>query len=418
MDLEINPLTKSLNGEITAPGSKSYSHRAFIAASLAEGISIIKKPLITGDVGTTLNLLRELNVKVLRVDENSYIVEHTSKSFKEIKKPLDCRNSGTTARIFAALSLLIKGGLTLTGNFFDLERPILPLLEALKNMGAEFKLSKKKLHITALLMICPLLMCKDNDIIQIELTSPLVSKPFVKITLDVLNAFGIYVQENLEENKFFVTNKQIYRAQSYVIPGDFSSSAFIIGAAVLSKQPTEVIVSNLSLKNSQGDQKIIEILKNMGASLKFSEDKNRLIIRGDLGNYPLRGLEIDCHDIPDLFPILSVIGSFARGKTVLYNARNLRLKESDRISSMARELRKMGVNIQEEEDKLTIFHCDQLSGAVLDHSSDHRVAMACTVAALYSSSNSQMKNIDIVQDSYPTFLDDLQKLGAHINVFQ
>ncbi|MHA2130120.1 MAG: 3-phosphoshikimate 1-carboxyvinyltransferase, partial [Promethearchaeota archaeon] len=408
-------------------------------ASLAEGISIIKKPLITGDVGTTLNLLRELNVKVLRVDENSYIVEHTSKSFKEIKKPLDCRNSGTTARIFAALSLLIKGGLTLTGNFFDLERPILPLLEALKNMGAEFKLSKKKLHIkrkkvicntiripgdissqfiTALLMICPLLMCKDNDIIQIELTSPLVSKPFVKITLDVLNAFGIYVQENLEENKFFVTNKQIYRAQSYVIPGDFSSSAFIIGAAVLSKQPTEVIVSNLSLKNSQGDQKIIEILKNMGASLKFSEDKNRLIIRGDLGNYPLRGLEIDCHDIPDLFPILSVIGSFARGKTVLYNARNLRLKESDRISSMARELRKMGVNIQEEEDKLTIFHCDQLSGAVLDHSSDHRVAMACTVAALYSSSNSQMKNIDIVQDSYPTFLDDLQKLGAHINVFQ
>ena len=109
--------------------------------------------------------------------------------------------------------------------------------------------------------------------------------------------------------------------------------------------------------------------------------------------------------------------SFAKGKTVLYNARNLRLKESDRISSMARELKKMGVDVKEEEDALTIFHCDKLSGAVLDHTDDHRVAMACTIAALYSSSNSQIKNIDIVQDSYPRFLDDLGKLGAQINVY-
>ena len=437
MDLEITPLGKSLGGEINAPGSKSYSHRAFIAASLAEGISVIKNPLVSGDAGVTIDILRSMGVKIIRVDGNSYIVEHTSRSFKKVNKPLDCKNSGTSVRVFSAMSLLFDGSLSLTGQFFTLKRPILPLLNALKKLGAEYKLSEKKLQIkrteiscekikipgditsqfiTALLIVCPLLSCKNNDYIEIEVTTPIVSLPYIKITLDVLNSFGINIQEDLVNRKFYITNEQNYRAQVYNIPGDFSASAFIIAAAVLSKKPSKVIINNLSLENNQGDKIIIEILRNMGAHIEFDESQKQVIVYGDLINNTLQGLEIDCSDSPDLFPILSVIGSFAKGKTVLYNAGRIRLKESDRISTMARELTKMGVKILEEHDRLTIYHCDKLNGVTFDHENDHRVAMACTIAALYASSNSLIKDIDIVKDSYPTFLEDLEKVGVQINL--
>jgi len=435
MDMEIYPLTNNLMGEITAPGSKSYSHRAFIAASLAEGISVIKNPLTTGDAAITMKNLRTLGVKIIKASDNSYIVKRDKGPFKKNKTPLDCRNSGTSVRIFSALSLLVKGGLLLTGDFLKLKRPIIPLLNALKILGAKYVLSDDKVKIerkktlcnkvkipgnissqfiTALLVVCPLLTCKDKDFIEIELTTPLVSVPYVKITLDVLNTFGINIQEDLEKGKFYITNEQNYRAQSYDVPGDFSSSAFILAAAVLSYKPSKISISNLSMFNHQGDKKIVEILKGMGANIEFDETKKQVIVNGGLSTHPLNGLEIDCSDIPDLFPILSVVGAFAKGKTVLYNARNLRLKESDRISSMARELTKMGITVLEEDDKLTIFHCDKLEGAVFDHENDHRVAMACTIAALYATSKSKIQNIHIVKDSYPSFLDDLVKLGAQI----
>jgi 3-phosphoshikimate 1-carboxyvinyltransferase len=154
----------------------------------------------------------------------------------------------------------------------------------------------------------------------------------------------------------------------------------------------------------------------MGADIEFKETQKQVIVNGGRAKNPLKGIEIDCSDIPDLFPILSVVGAFASGKTVIYNAQNLRLKESDRISSMARELNKMGVRIKEEDDRLTIYHCQKLNGSIINHDNDHRIAMACTIAALFASSNSYVENIDIVKDSYPTFLDDLQKIGIQLDL--
>ena len=437
MDLKIYPLENGLSGEIAAPGSKSYSHRAFVAASLADGISIIKNPLTTGDVGVTIDILRALGVKILKVDRNSYLVEKKGDLFKLIKSTLDCGNSGTAMRIFSAFSLLIKEGLTLTGEFLKRKRPILPLLNGMSSLGAKFKLSEEKLQIkrkkllcnkvtipgdissqfvTALLMVCPLLKCKNKDYIEIELTTPLISTPYVEITLDVLNSFGINIQENLEKSKFYITNEQNYRAQSYEIPGDFSSSAFIIAATVLSRKSSKVIINNLNTQNLQGDKKIVEILCRMGANVKVDESKKQVIAEGNLNQYPLKGMEIDCQTIPDLFPILSVVGAFAEGKTVLYNASNLRTKECDRISAMARELKKMGVEVSEEQDKLIILHCDRLRGIPVNHEYDHRVAMACSIAALHASSSSQIKEIEVVKDSYPSFLEDLKKLGVQMEI--
>jgi len=437
MNLKINPITNALSGEITAPSSKSYSHRAFIAASLADGISIIKNPLITGDVGVTMNILKVLGVKILEKSDNTYIVKRDKNAFRSYKKPLDCGNSGTTLRIFSALSLLVEGGLTLKGDFLRYKRPILPLLKALEKLGGVFKLSgdklkikskkvlcdKIKIHgdissqfITALLILCPLLKCENKDYIEIELITPLVSKPFVDITLDVLNSFGINIQANFEIGKFYITNEQTYRSQSFTIPGDFSSAANIIVAGVLSKELSSIIINNLSTKNYQGDKKILEILGEMGANIKIDDEKHQIIINGNLKDNPLKGIEIDCTDIPDLFPILSVIGAFAEGKTVLYNASNLRLKETDRISAMARELSKMGVKVIEEDDRLTIFHIDKFKGTKIDHNNDHRIAMACSIAALYADSISYIQNSDIVKDSYPSFFEDLKELGAYIEL--
>ncbi|MFX0073690.1 MAG: 3-phosphoshikimate 1-carboxyvinyltransferase, partial [Candidatus Hermodarchaeota archaeon] len=410
----------------------SYSHRAFIAASLADGVSIIKNPLTVGDVKTTIDILKLLGVKILKESENTFVIEKSDKILRSYDKIIDCKNSGTSIRIFSALSLLVEGGLNFTGIFLKRGRPIISLLNSLKSLGAEFNIEEDILHIervnkicnlveipgdissqfiTALLILSPLVDCEQKKGIEIEISTPLLSYPYIKITLDVLSSFGINVQEKLNENKtgkYYIPCEQKYRPQVYQIPGDFSSAAFLIGATVISPKKSKVVIKNLKQQDPQGDKQIIEILKKMGANIQF--DQNQVVIKGNLSKYPLEGIDIDCHDIPDLFPILCVIGSAAKGKTTLYNALHLRNKESDRISIMARELKKKGVRIEEKEDNLTVFN-SKLNGSVVDPEGDHRIAMACCIASLYSDTPSIIKNIEIVKDSYPNFFDDLKKLG-------
>ena len=441
MNLKINP-TSSLCGEITAPGSKSYSHRAFIAASLVDGVSIIKNPLTSGDVGITIEILKELKVNILKESKNTYIVERSDVSFKPVHKTLDCKNSGTSLRIFSALSLLIEGGLTLTGEFLKRNRPIMPLLDPLKSLGGEYKTLKNKIHvkrkqkfcnhveirgdissqfISALLIVCPLLSCSNTNFIVITITSPIVSYPYIKITMDVLNRFGINVQEKINAQKvgkYYLSCGQKFRPQRYEIPGDFSSAAFMMAAAVLSPETSKIIINNLNVNSPQGDKKLIEILQKMGANIKINQKKNQIIVNGNINEFPLKGIRVDCHEIPDLFPILSVIGAFVEGKTTLFNASNLRLKESDRIAIMARELSKMGVEVHEERDTLTIYKCASLKGSNINHENDHRIAMACSIAALYANSSSLIKNIDVTRDSYPFFVKDLIELGANVQKIQ
>ncbi|MHA1334510.1 MAG: 3-phosphoshikimate 1-carboxyvinyltransferase [Promethearchaeota archaeon] len=440
MNLFIKP-TKKLEGEIVAPGSKSYSHRTFIAASLANGISIIKNALTEGDVGITINILKKLNVKIIKRNDNSYIVERTKNSFKTTAKPLNCGNSGTSIRIFSALSLIVKDGLIFEGEFIKKNRPILPLLEALKKLGAEYKIEENKISIkrvgeicnkikirgdissqfiTALLFVAPLLKCDNTNQIIIELTTPLVSYPYIRITLDILKAFGINIYENLDEKKsgtYIIYCPQSYRPQVYEIPGDFSSAAFVIAATVLMEQDSKVIIKNLDYKNPQGDKEFIDILKKMGANIKILENQKAIEIIGNIKKFPLKGIEVDCNNIPDLFPILAVMGAYSKGKMVLYNAENLRRKESDRIAVMARELKKMGVKVEEGRDKLIIYHCDLLNiSDEINHEQDHRIAMALTIAILASNSIYNIQNIEIVKDSYPSFIEDLKKLGANIEI--
>lgn len=439
MDLKINGGFHALGGEVSAPSSKSYSHRAFIIAGIANGVSIIQNPLTTGDVGVTLDFLRDLGVKITKVSESAYSVSKDQPTLKQRRKALDCKNSGTTIRIFTALSLIVSGGLTFTGYFLQKNRPILPLLKALESLGAKYTFSKNSLHverkqekcntisipgdissqfITALLITCPLLTCKNSEFIEIKLTTPLISFPYIKITEEVLTSFGGHFDILLGEDlmgSFELPINQNLRSQDYKIPGDFSSAAFLICAAVLASK-NEVIINNLDFDKPQGDKAILDILLKMGANLEVNKNTNQVIIKGNIDTHPLEGIDIDCKNIPDLFPILSVMGTQARGTTTLYNAFNLRLKESDRISAMSRELKKMGANLVEEQDKMIIKYSPNLKGSLIHHDNDHRVAMACVIAALKASSSSIIKNSEIINDSYPQFIEDLVGLGAKIEI--
>jgi len=443
MDLKVNS-TKQLTGLIYAPGSKSYSHRAFIAAAFAEGPSMIRNALTTGDVEVTMNILRELGINILKETQeglyDSYMISQTKNFLKPTDKIIDCKNSGTSIRIFSALSLLIEGGLSFTGEFLKRKRPIIPLLDSLKNLGGTFKFLENSLKIertenicdiikiqgdissqfiTALLFVSSLLKCQKKGPIEIQVTTPLVSYPYIQITLDVLRSFGVNLVEKIDgekKGKYIITCAQNLRSQLYEIPGDFSSCAFLIAAACLSPELSDITINNLNYSNPQGDKKIIEILQNMGANIILNHEDNSVHIKSSITSYPLEGLKIDCSDIPDLFPILSVIGAFAKGSTVLFNASTVRLKESDRISVMARELTKMGATVEEREDKLTIFHCEKLRGIEVNHENDHRIAMACCIASLYCETPSYIKNIEIIRDSYPKFAEDLKTLQAQIEL--
>ncbi|MBY9002782.1 MAG: 3-phosphoshikimate 1-carboxyvinyltransferase [Candidatus Lokiarchaeota archaeon] len=439
MNLNINP-TNLLQGEIKAPPSKSYSHRAFLVASLANGQSIIKNPLTSGDVKITLDGLRSFGVKIDKLEENYYKVENKTKLLKQKEFLLDCKNSGSSIRFFSALSLLIDGGVTITGEFFVRNRPILPLLNSLKNFGAIYDISNNTLHIerkeekcnithipghissqfiSALLMISPIIPCGNSNYVEINVETPLSSHPYIEITLDVLNSFGVQVEEILNEDNtanYHISNPQRMQATEFTVPGDFSSIAFIIAAVLTSPADSHVIIKNLDFEKPQGDKRFIKILQEMGADIEINGTQGSLTVRGSLNKNVLKGIEIDCNGIPDLFPILCIIGAFATSKTILYNISTLKYKESDRIKVMMRELKKMGVKVEYNEENLVIHHCNNLEGTTIDHENDHRIAMAFTIAALHARSRSRIKNAEIFQDSYPDFIQDMIGLGAKLDI--
>lgn len=439
MNLKINP-TNRFQGEIRAPASKSYSHRAFLVASMAKGTSIIKNPLTSGDVKITLNGLRSFGINIKKLKGNYYKVEKRTNILKQKDKILDCKNSGSSIRFFSAMSLLVEGGITITGEFFIRDRPILPLLNSLKNLGAIYKISNKRLHIerkevicniihipghissqfiSALLLISPIIPCGNCKSIEIKVDTPFSSYPYIEITLNVLKSFGVSIKEVLNEDNtatYQISNPQHIVASDYAIPGDFSSVAFIIAAVVISNEDSYVLINNLDFSKPQGDKRLIDILNRMGADIEVNKTRGILTVRGNLNKNSLRGIEIDCNGIPDLFPILCVIGAFATNQTILYNISSLKYKESNRIEVMVRELKKMGIKIEYDHNIVIIDHCDKVVGAMLNHEDDHRIAMALTIVALHATSKSYIKKAEIFRDSYPNFLQDVIKLGAKLKI--
>jgi 3-phosphoshikimate 1-carboxyvinyltransferase len=341
---------------------------------------------------------------------------------------MECKGSGTTLRIFTALSALTNGKCVLTGDHTLRRRPIGDLLSGLRQLGVEAKAidgndrppvevqgngipggvvrirgDVSSQYITSLLFACS----KGMGDTKIELTTHLESRAYVEMTLDTMRQFGTNAHPSEMWDALKIPGKQDYSLPEYLVEGDYSSAAFLMAAGALGGR---VVLTGLRKNSVQGDSKIITLLKTMGVPVDMNDE--HLTINSS----KLKAIDIDASNIPDLVPILAVLATQARGVTRIYNAGRLREKESDRLSSISQELRKLGANIEESSDSLLIIGPTSLQGAELESHDDHRVAMAGVIAGLVTEEPTIVKNIECVGKSYPDFIRDLRAMGVHIEL--
>ena len=416
-----------LNGEVLAPPSKAYTQRMLIAASLSCGTSKISGPLVSDDTEAALRAVKALGAKVT-VAEDCWRVEG-AQPLRGAKAPIDCGESGATLRFMVPVAALApESSVFVLGKSLE-KRPIELLLQSLKQLGAEAhhqRLGGKasivvqgggisggktvirgdvsSQFISGLMFACPMART-DTEIILI---TSLESKGYVKMTQVVLADHGVKVHFSEESNRLHIPANQAYKPCDHRVLGDFSSAAFLLAAAAITS--SEVSVKNLSYETEQGDKAISKILKQMGVNSKICPDRVEVERKGDL----LKAVNVDAKDIPDLVPVCTVLACYAKGTSKIHDAHRLRYKESDRLLSLYIELKKLGASIAVDEGSLTVEGPCALHGAVIDPHNDHRIAMACVVAALGASGETRIKNVECVRKSYPMFFSDLRLLGVKV----
>jgi 3-phosphoshikimate 1-carboxyvinyltransferase len=416
-----------LKGEVCAPPSKAYTQRMLIAAALSHGTSQISGPLVSDDTEATLRAVKALGAKI-KATEDCWTVEG-AQPLKGAQKPIDCGESGATLRFMIPVAALApEPSVFVLGKSLE-QRPIEPLLQSLKQLGVETSSQSlggkaairvqgggisggkttmrgdiSSQFVSGLLFACPLARADT----EITLTTPLESKGYVKMTAAVLAEHGAKVHISEEFDRLRISSNQTYKPCSHRVPGDFSSAAFLLAAAAITR--SDVSVKNLDYAAVQGDKAVLGILKRMGVNGKVCPDHVEIEGKGGL----LEAVAVDARDIPDLVPVCAVLACYAKGISKIYDAHRLRYKESDRLLSLYLELRKMGAQIAMDEASLTVKGPCDLHGAVIDPHSDHRIAMACAVAGLGASGETRIQDAECVRKSYPRFFSDLRALGVDV----
>ncbi|HWG91162.1 MAG TPA: 3-phosphoshikimate 1-carboxyvinyltransferase [Candidatus Thermoplasmatota archaeon] len=412
----------TVTGSVPAPASKSYTHRALALALLTERSRIVE-PLLSEDPLATLACVRALGGKATE-DAEGVTIEGGALITPDTI--LDCMNSGTTMRLFTAIAALAPGASVLTGDASLRKRPMQPLLDALKPLGVEAWSTRgnglppvivkgplrggrtslpgdvSSQYVSALLIAGT----QAREDLDLTLTSPLKSRPYVEITLEMLRHFGARVATR--ETGFHVPAGQRLRGLTYRVPGDYSSAAFPLCAAAVTGG--EVTVTNLDPRTAQGDKFILECLRRFGAAVKEHEDGSVTVKGG-----ALQGITVDLSDTPDMFPALCAVASHARGESVFTGAKHLRFKESDRIAAMVTELRKMGVDATEREDG-AVLRGGPVTGARVHSYHDHRIEMALAVCGLAAKGETVVDDHESHAVSYPRFIEHFQGLGGHLEV--
>ena len=416
--IEIAPLSHC-DGMVTIPGSKSYTHRALILSSLADGESVLVNALRCEDTERTVEALIEFGVPVSWESDLIRVLGRGGK-FEASDDRIDVGNSGASMRFLTALAALKKGMTLLDGSERMRKRPIGELLSGLGELGvkayskkgdgcppvvvesqglkggtARIKGEESSQFLSGLLMVAPYARRDVN----IEVTGSLASKPYVDITQDVMSAFGAEIK-NQEYRSFFIKAGQRYLPQTYRIEGDASNASYFFSAAAVCRG--RVRVENINPVTIQGDIGFLEILERMGCRVTRGSDWIE-VLGGEL-----HGVKMDMNEMPDLVPTLAVTAAFAQGKTVIQNIRHLRFKESDRLHALAVELSKMGIRIKEEEDRLEM-EGGKPHGAEIETYDDHRMAMSFAVAGL-AIPGVKIRGERCVDKSFPQFWEVLQRL--------
>ncbi|MEM2779419.1 MAG: 3-phosphoshikimate 1-carboxyvinyltransferase [Candidatus Bathyarchaeia archaeon] len=420
MNVTVKPV-ELLKGEVEAPPSKSYTHRMLVAALLSSGRTVIEKPLVSGDTLATLKAIKAFGADVEQ--KNSIWEIDGQFPLKTPEKPINCGESGTTLRFMIPVAALAQGRTTFIMGSSLGNRPVKPLLQSLDAIGVKTQHNppivmvyggginggKTTLRgdissqfVSGLLFACPYAK-KDT---KINLTKPVESKGYIDITVEVLCKHSVKVEISKDYSYVKIPSGQNYKPFKHKVPGDFSSAAYLLAAAAITS--SKIRVYNLDYTSKQGDKAILEILREAGVNVHVGE--NFVEVQGAVGN----AIKIDASDIPDLAPVCTAIACYTTGRSEIRNAKRLRYKESDRLTTLYTEFKKMGADITMEGDNLIIRGPCRLHGAVIDPHNDHRIAMACAVAALGAKGDSVITNAECVSKSYPNFFRDLILLGAKI----
>jgi 3-phosphoshikimate 1-carboxyvinyltransferase len=419
--MRINTQRSTLRGEVLIPASKSHTIRAVVIAGLAHGKSTIHNPLVASDCLAAVGAAHLFGAKIDLGD--CWKVEGVGGVPRVPENVVDTRNSGTTLNFSMGTASLVEGTTVLTGDEQIVRRPVQPLIEALNGLGAEacstrnnglppvivrgrLKGGKTRFrgiisqYLSSLLIHCPLIE-RDSEVEVYDV----LEKPYIQMTLGWLNRQGIRYEASSDFTHYRVFGGQSYHGQEVTIPGDFSSATFFLVAGSI--MDGDITLLGLDMADAQGDKQVVNYLKEMGARIDVEE--NGIRVRGG----SLRGVELDMADTPDALPAMAVAGCFARGKTTIRNVANARLKETDRISVMAKELGCLGAKVEELPDGF-IVHESKLRGCPLKGYGDHRVVMALAVAGLAIPGQTEVDRAEAVEVTFPNFVELMQKLGGRI----
>ena len=415
--LTLGPLN-SANGEIQIPGSKSLSNRILLLATLAKGTTKITNLLDSDDIKHMLNALKTMGVSYQLEDEGrTCILEGLGGPINVENADLFLGNAGTAMRPLTAALCLGTGEYRLHGEPRMHERPIGDLVDALVDLGVDVQYEDNKDYpplsikangiqggevsikgnissqfLTALLMSAPL--AKGDLTIKVD--GELVSKPYIDITLSVMKQFGVEV-ENQNYEAFVIKGNQTYQSPGEImVEGDASSASYFLAAAAIAGG--KIKVHGVGSESVQGDVKFAEVLEKMGAKITYGPTW----IESERGE--LNGIDMDMNHIPDAAMTIATTALFAKGPTTIRNIYNWRVKETDRLYAMATELKKLGADVVEGEDYITVTPVETLQHAAIDTYNDHRIAMCFSLVA-FSDTPVTINDPGCTSKTFPTYFD-------------
>ena len=430
MDIKINP--GPLKGTLQAISSKSELHRMLICAAfadkpteiLASGSAYDGKHDLPNDILATISCLTVLGTKC-DIQPGKIIVSpaEINREWKEAPV-LDCRESGSTFRFLLPIAAAVCGKASFRGSGRLPDRPIAELSEALKAHGVTFSSDRlpftisghpsggvyeipgniSSQYLTGLLLTLPLI----GETAQIRLTTTLASSGYIDITTQVMNAFGVQVQQ--KDGTWHLTSQTFYQSPGSIpAGGDWSNTAAFLTASML-REGSEIHCQALLPDSAQGDRSLLHFLEDFGAGISAGEEG----LRTAAGI--LHGTSVDIDSTPDLLPYLAIAACAAQGKTVFYNAARLRLKESDRIDSTAAMIRNLGGEVETEADKIIVYGHGYLTGGTVEAMNDHRIVMSAAIAASICEKPVIIHGAEAVNKSYPTFFEDFAAMEGDCHV--
>lgn len=424
--IKITP--SKLSGEITIPPSKSMAHRAIICASLSSESSTISNIDFSEDIIATIDGMRALGADI-KIEESTLYISgknllDNSAQIKEIKN-IFCNESGSTLRFLVPISLINENRVRFTGKGNLGKRPLTPFYNIFDKQGIKYIYSDDVMDlmiegkicsgefelegnissqfISGLLFMLPLL--KGNS--KITITSPLESKGYIDLTLQMINLFGVSIINNNYQS-FEIVGGQSYRGCNYVVEGDFSQAAFFLVAGAIGN---DIVCKGLNINSLQRDKMALEFLQRIGAEIQIN-GSNISVTKNKL-----EAIVMDGSECPDIMPVMAVVAALCKGTSMMINAGRLRIKECDRLMAITKELSALCADITELSDGLKIIGVDSFAGNTTVHShKDHRIAMSIAIAATACNTPIILEEPDCVSKSYPSFWEDYKEMGGIIEV--